>query len=360
MHHLLKRQLKKVNTTVDKDFLELVNQAYIDADEDRRLIEHSLDISSLEMKDLYEKLEKSTHYKIKKSEQRYNKLVKALRKYYFFYAHDINGVFIYVSESVESILGYSINEFSKHYSTYLTDDKINKDISENIKYIIDGNQPKPYIISIYHKNGDICYLEVSEFPIYNENNQVIEIEGIARDVTSQYLLQRKLDYMSQHDSLTGIFNRVSLYNKLEYIIASSKRNKKYFAVLFLDLDHFKEINDTLGHDIGDLLLKNVVSRVKSYIRESDIFARIGGDEFVVILTDVDELYISNIASKIINILQKVFDIHSNNIEISTSIGISIYPKDGDSVNKLLKYADEAMYKTKNTGRNNFSYYSIEA
>lgn len=357
MHHLLKRQLKKINKTVDKDFLNLVNQAYIDADEDRYLLERSLDISSIEMKELYDKLEKNAKDALRKSEKRYENLVQSLKEYYFFYAHDTDGIFIYLSKSIENILGYSIDEFSKHYSTYLTDEEINKTVVQKTEDIMNGKSPEPYIVSIRHKNGNTCYLEISEFPIYDSNNVVVEVEGIARDITSQYLLQQKLDYISKHDSLTGILNRLSLYNKLEYIIVNSKRNKKNFAVLFLDLDHFKEVNDTLGHDIGDLLLKDVVSRIKSCIRESDIFARIGGDEFVIILTDVDESYISKIASTIISILKTPFNIKENNIEISTSIGISTYPKDSDDVNRLLKYADLAMYETKISGRNNFSYYS---
>ena len=356
MHHLLKRQLKKIDTTVDKEFLNLINQAYIDADEDRTLLERSLDISSIEMKELYDKLEKSAKDKLRKSERRYEKLVQSLKEYYFFYAHDKDGIFIYLSKSVENILGYTVEEFSKHYSTYLTNEDINKTVAQKTEDIINGKAHEPFTVSIHHKNGNICYLEVSEFPVYDSNNIVVEVEGIARDITSQYLLQQKLDYISKHDSLTGILNRLSLYNKLEYIIANSKRNQKHFAVLFLDLDHFKEVNDTLGHNIGDLLLKEVVVRIKSCIRESDIFARIGGDEFVIILTDIDEFYISKIASTIIEILQKPFNLKSNNIEISSSIGISTYPKDADCVNKLLKFADKAMYKTKISGRNNFSYY----
>jgi len=357
MHHLLKRQLKKTGAIVDESFLKLVNQAYKDADEDRNLLEHSLDISSKEMKELYEQLQKTTQDKLRRSEERYDKMTKALKEHYFFYAHNTQGIIIYVSDSIEDILGYSVKEFSKHYSTYLTNDEINIHVEELTKKAIDGEQQEPYIVSIYHKDHSLYYLEISEFPVFDKEGNVIEIEGIARDITSQYLTQEKLDYISQHDALTGILNRLSLYNKLEFIIADSKRKHGHFAVLFLDLDNFKEINDSLGHHLGDLLLKESVARIKALIRDNDIFARIGGDEFIIILTGIHQEYISQIVKKILHSIELPFILEKNTINISASIGISVYPQDASTLQLLLKYADQAMYRTKELGRNSFTYYS---
>ncbi len=356
MHHLLKRQLKKTGAIVDKKFLELVNQAYISADEDRELLEHSLDMSSQEMRDLYEELQKTTQEKLRRTEERYETMTRALKDHYFFYARNLEGIITYVSDSIHNILGYSVDEFSKHYSTYLTDDKINQKIGPSVQKAIEKEQQDPYIVSIYHKNTSVCYLEISEFPVLDANGNVVEIEGIARDITSQYLIQKRLDYISQHDTLTGILNRLSLYNKLEFILSNSKRNQEHFAVLFLDLDNFKEINDSLGHDIGDLLLKESVLQIKSLIRENDIFARIGGDEFVIILTNIKENSISPIVRKILHSFRTPFILKEHKIKISTSIGISIYPEDASDLQSLLKFADEAMYKTKEQGRDNFTYY----
>jgi diguanylate cyclase (GGDEF)-like protein/PAS domain S-box-containing protein len=356
MHHLLKRQLKKTGAKVDEAFLKLVNQAYRDADEDRNLLEHSLDISSQEMKELYEKLKQKSKEKLRRSQERYNKLVYALRKYYFFYAHDVNGNFIYISDSIKQILGYSSNEFSTHYSVHMTDEAINENVKEKTQKAISGEQQEPYIVSIYHKNGGIRYLEVSEFPVFDANGEVIEVEGIARDVTTQHLDKEKLHYLSYHDDLTGISNRISLYHKLEYIIANSRRNNEHIAILFLDLDYFKEINDNLGHDIGDILLKETVNRIQVHIRESDLFARIGGDEFVIALTNINEAYISKIASKIVTIIQEPFTIKEHTINISTSIGISLFPQDAKDIDGLIKAADSAMYLTKQGGRNGFNYF----
>jgi len=357
MHHLLKRQLKKTGAIVDEKFLALVNQAYIDADEDRNLLEHSLDISSAEMKELYEELERNSQNKLRRSEERYQKLVNALKDHYFFYAHDTSGVFIYLSESIENILGYTPEEFSKHYSTYLTDDPMNDKVDEYTHKAINGEKQDPYIISIYNKNNEIHYLEVTEFPVEGDNGEIIEIEGIAKDITSQYIIQKELDYISQHDTLTGILNRLSLYSKLENIIKTSQENHENFAVLFLDLDKFKEINDTYGHNVGDMLLKNVVHRIQSIIRKSDVFARIGGDEFIIILPDVTKEISSKISQKIIDSIRQSFEIKDYTLNISSSIGISQFPQDGNRVNTLLKHADEAMYKIKESGRDNFTYYS---
>jgi diguanylate cyclase (GGDEF)-like protein/PAS domain S-box-containing protein len=357
MHHLLKRQLKKTGADVDEAFFSLVDQAYKDADEDRNLLEHSLDISSAEMKALYDEQKRSAKERLRRSEDRYHKLVNALKDHYFFYAHDTEGVFIYLSDSIEVILGYSIEEFSTHYARYLTDDPINKLVDKYTKNAILGEQQDPYVLSIYAKDGTIHYLEVTEFPVKDENEKVIEIEGIARDITSQYLIQEKLDYISQHDELTGILNRLSLYKSLQAIIVSANRNKEKFALLFLDLDKFKAVNDSLGHEVGDILLKKVVQRVQLIIRKSDVFARIGGDEFIIILPNVTQAISSKISQKIINRLREPFEIQNHSIEISSSIGISEFPQDGQKAKTLLKHADEAMYTIKDSGRDNFTYYS---
>jgi len=356
MHHLLKRQLKKIDTTVDEKFLKVVEQAYIDADEDRLLLERSLEITSHEMRALYQQIKKNAAEKVKETQNKYERLVNSLSNYYFFYSHDTNGIFTYVSDSITNILDYSIEEFLVHYDSYLTDDPINDIVSDMTDSAINGQEQKPYILSIFHKNGTVCYLEVTEFPIFGSDGKVIEIEGIARDITEQYKIQEKLEYASEHDPLTGLANRTNLYNQLEYIIANSKRNKKRFAVLFLDLDHFKNINDDLGHNIGDEILKEVTHRIKKNIRQDDVFSRIGGDEFIIVLTDVDTKYISLIATKIIKIVQKPFIIGKYKLTISASIGISTYPKDGQRIQTLLKNADKAMYKVKESGKNNFTYY----
>ena len=352
MHKLLQHQLKKTGAIVDKKFLNLVNQAYEDADEDRVLLEHSLDISSEEMRELYKQLKITSKHEIKESKDRYDALVYELRDHYFFYAFNKNYLLTYLSDSIYNIAGFTKEEMlHTSFTGYLSNDRLNKDILKYVKKVISQVMQDSHKVSMYHKDGSLLYLEVNNYPIFDEENNLIEVKGIARNITKEYEAQKKLHYISTHDRLTGIANRHSLYTKLEYIIADSERNSKSFALMYLDLDNFKEVNDTLGHYGGDALLKELVQIIKGEIRNNDIFARIGGDEFIIILTDIDSHFISKIAQNILTALAP---------NISVSIGIAIYPKDGEDIDTLLKNSDSAMYKIKNSGKNNFSHFSLSS
>ena len=169
-----------------------------------------------------------------------------------------------------------------------------------------------------------------------------------------------LHYQAHHDALTGLANRVLFYDRLEHAIEKSKKLDSKIAVLFIDLDHFKEINDSVGHDVGDDVLVEVSSRLQNVIRKQDTLSRLGGDEFTVLLENIVRSEdVSWIASKILATLQEAVKIDDKSFFISSSIGISIYPDDGETSIDLLKYADAAMYKAKDEGRNNFQYYSSD-
>lgn len=171
-------------------------------------------------------------------------------------------------------------------------------------------------------------------------------------------LNEELSFTSLHDSLTGLPNRHNLYTQLRLMVANANRYDRKFAVLFLDLDHFKNINDTLGHNVGDALLKAVARKLKSIIRENDIVARIGGDEFIIILNDfTDTGAIEPVISKILDMFHKEWNIQNHFLRLSTSIGVAIYPDDSKEINELMKYADIAMYKAKTEGRDQFSFFT---
>lgn len=365
MHRLLKRQLKKakidlgtvVSDSAFERFISFVNQSYIDADDDRKHLENSLEVSSDEMQELYRKLKKSAQKKVQKSEAKYSRLIENLRHHYFFYTHDINGVFNYLSDSITEMLGYTKEEFFNHYETHLTDDPMNALVEENTNRAIAGEAQAPYTVSIYHKDGSVRILEVMEQPVFDKEGKVVEVEGIARDITQIIETQKELDHLAKHDSLTGIANRMELYTQMEYVIAVAKREHSKFAVLFLDLDHFKNINDTLGHNIGDKLLQEVVKRVQPNIREEDLFARLGGDEFVIVLINVDEDHLGNVLNKIMALLRDEFKINTYKLKISSSVGVALYPEDGEDITTLMKNADIAMYKAKEVGRDNFNFFT---
>jgi len=159
-------------------------------------------------------------------------------------------------------------------------------------------------------------------------------------------------HLAQHDTLTALPNRILFYDRLNQAITRSRRDKELFAVLFLDLDGFKVINDTLGHDAGDALLCEVAKRIVACVRDSDTVARMGGDEFTVILSNVRTPDSKDrVAKEIIEALARPFTINGKNCSVSVSIGISIYPDNGKTAEQLVKLADAAMYLAKNSGKN---------
>jgi len=164
--------------------------------------------------------------------------------------------------------------------------------------------------------------------------------------------------MAYHDSLTGLPNRILFNDRLEMALAKIKRSKKKIAVLFIDFDGFKKVNDTLGHSIGDALLKAVGVRLKSCLRQEDTVARLGGDEFVLILPEINSRDAAGIlATKLLETIRPAFMIEDKEVKITLSIGVSLFPENGDTVEMLVKRADEALYLAKNSGRDCYQYYS---
>ncbi|MEN8303237.1 MAG: EAL domain-containing protein [Campylobacterota bacterium] len=239
----------------------------------------------------------------------------------------------------------------------------------NEAYASSLKNKKPYEIihRLLLKDGKIRYIKEQCETKFDEKGHPLVSIGTVQDITKQHqmeneLLEQKniLDHQAHHDSLTGLPNRVLFNDRLEQAIEKAKRKNSKVALLFIDLDHFKEINDSLGHSFGDEVLKTVTSRLKDSIRKEDSLARFGGDEFTVILEDLNQGQdASLIASKILLSLSKAIDIEEHIMHVSSSIGISLYPDDGEEIQNLLKYADSAMYKAKDEGRNNYQYYSSE-
>ena len=183
---------------------------------------------------------------------------------------------------------------------------------------------------------------------------------IGRDITEQKEAEYSIHQLAYYDSLTGLPNRVLLQDRLHQILSQTNRNDKKFAVLFLDLDRFKSINDSLGHAAGDELLKQVAYRLKENIRGADTVARQGGDEFVVILSSIEgSRQAARVASKIISTITHPFQVAGRDLSIGTSIGIALFPDDGRDADTLLKHADMAMYLAKESGRGKFTFFSHE-
>lgn len=220
---------------------------------------------------------------------------------------------------------------------------------------------------LIHKDQSSIICDVSLSASKDEIGQVVGYVGYIQDISKQKETQRmleiqteKLRHQAHHDMLTNLPNRVLFRDRLDQTIASAKRNDKKFALLFIDLDQFKNINDSLGHHVGDEVLIEASKRLSTVIREEDTLSRLGGDEFTIILKDIHKSQNAVIvAQKIIDILKEPIIIKDLELYISSSIGISIYPNDTKEGDNLIKYADAAMYKAKDEGRNNYQFYSSE-
>jgi diguanylate cyclase (GGDEF)-like protein/PAS domain S-box-containing protein len=227
--------------------------------------------------------------------------------------------------------------------------------------IIRTGQPK---IGIEEKetwpDGRESWVLTTKLPLKSRHGQIIGTMGIAHNITDRKQAELRVRYMALHDALTGLPNRVLLEDRLGQAIALACRNQKSVAVLMLDLDRFKNINDSFGHHVGDLLLGAVAKRLQSCLRESDIVARIGGDEFVIgnslVASNRD---IETVAQKVLTTLSEPFQIEGLTLQVSASIGISMYPSDAENPGSLLQFADAAMYNAKKDGRGAYCFFTPE-
>ena len=182
--------------------------------------------------------------------------------------------------------------------------------------------------------------------------------GVTMNITERKLAEQRIAHMAHHDALTGLPNRVLLRDRIQQAIAQAHRNDTQLAVLFLDLDRFKNINDSLGHQLGDRLLQSVASRILVCVREGDTVSRVGGDEFVIVIPGIEtSADASAVASKILDVLASAFHLHGNDLHVAASIGISLYPADGADAETLMRNADTAMYHAKDSGRGNFQFFT---
>lgn len=208
------------------------------------------------------------------------------------------------------------------------------------------------------KNGEIYPKWLSIAVVRNEQGVVTNYIALFSDITERKASFDRIQHLAHYDTLTHLPNRALLNDHIDLILSGAKRNHTKFAILFLDLDRFKYVNDTRGHHVGDHLLQGVAERLRECVRESDTVARLGGDEFVILLSNInDDRDAASVAQKIIGLIGKPFMLGDYQANIGTSIGISLYPQHGTDKLTLLKNADAAMYLAKERGRNNFQFFS---
>jgi diguanylate cyclase (GGDEF)-like protein/PAS domain S-box-containing protein len=220
-------------------------------------------------------------------------------------------------------------------------------------------------LDLMHKDGSIHTYLIVKFPLRSKENKVFGVCTIGTDISERKLAenalreqQSRLNYMAFHDSLTSLPNRSLFYDRIYHGLARARRAESKVALMLLDIDRFKNINDSLGHDAGDILLKAIAMRLNEGVRDMDTVARLGGDEFVVVLEgihDMDDVVF--VANKLLATLSRPLEISGHSISTTVSIGVSIFPEDGSDTDELLKNADIAMYKAKEAGKNNCQFYT---
>lgn len=278
---------------------------------------------------------------------------------------DINGNITYLNAAAERITGWLLDDakglpFAQVFhivdgDTHIPlDNPINRAIKEDKPVILAVNS-----VLIRHDGTEIA-VEDSTAPIRTRNGFVTGAVIIFRDVSESRAMVQKLAHLAQYDFLTDLPNRALLNDRLEQTIALARRGRQQLAVLFIDIDRFKNINDTLGHTIGDKLLQSVAQRLTMCVRDSDTISRQGGDEFIVLLSNVENAKAAGYsAAKILAAQAAKHCLDKHELNITLSIGISIFPDDGENAETMLRNADAAMYHAKENGRNNFQFFKQE-
>jgi diguanylate cyclase (GGDEF)-like protein/PAS domain S-box-containing protein len=283
----------------------------------------------------------------------------------------------YVNPAFERITGYAAAEVLGRDAGFLQGKDRDQPGVMAIRAALHEQREGHAVLRNYRKDGSLFWNDLHIAPVRDEAGAVTHFVGVMNDISETRGYQQQLERQANYDTLTGLANRNLLQDRLKQAVAQARRASTLVAVAFLDLDHFKNINDGLGHTVGDEVLKVVAARLRASVRESDTVARLGGDEFVLILPGLTDMKDAaavagrlqqTVAShpEIVEVLQRVLDtvaepvtVTGGSFSVSCSIGLSVFPHDGEDVDTLLKNADAAMYRAKERGRNNFQFYTGE-
>ena len=310
----------------------------------------------------------------KRAEEQYRLLADHMTDQVWLF--DLKLRFQYFSPSAEKASGYTFSEIKEiSLDKLLTAESFQKatEMFATEMFKAEMTPPPPDYkrsleVEFRCKDGHLIWLDTTLSFIQDKNGAPLSILGESRDITQRKLDEERIQYLATHDTLTGLPNRMMFSQLLNQAIKSAKRHQRQFAILFVDLDRFKIINDTMGHEAGDQLLKEIAERFKQSLRavdvvgrleeRKDIVGRLGGDEFIILIEEVKELdQVAIVGQKVLAAAIKPMVLMGEECRVTASIGISMYPKDGEDEQTLMKNADMAMYFAKEEGKNNFQFYS---
>ncbi|HEY0142972.1 MAG TPA: EAL domain-containing protein [Thermoanaerobaculia bacterium] len=286
--------------------------------------------------------------KLRESEERYRLMAENSTDMIARTTED--GMFVYASDAVRTLLGYEPSEVLGRSVFDFIHPEDHHIIRRGMVALQHQRLPATFSYRAIRRDGSLVWFETTSRALTNAG----EIIAVSRDISERRQAEEQIEYQAYHDALTGLPNRSLFRDRLTVALAHAKRQQGPVAVMFLDLDRFKYINDTFGHSLGDELLRSVAERLRSSLREEDTIARMGGDEFTILLADLaaaDDA--ATVAQKLLEAVAAPLQIEGHELYITTSIGIAVYPSDGDSAEALLKNADGAMYRAKEAGRNSY-------
>ena len=289
------------------------------------------------------------------SEIRFRSILDSIEDGYF--EVDLGGSFTFFNDIIPNQLGYTYDEcIGLNYKKYLDDANAKRVFETFNNVFLTGTPTKSLDWELIKKDGRTMYVESSVSLQKDRDGNPIGFCGIVRDCSERKKYEQELAYLAYHDPLTGLHNRKAFLEKLDEVIMEARRYENYRSILFIDLDHFKKVNDVYGHEIGDKLLVQVSARLNEIFRETDYISRLGGDEFTIILGGIARSNLDKVASRVLKCLSKPYIIQGIKIDFVTpSIGASTYPDDGHDAETLLKHSDSAMYKAKEKRNCFFSY-----
>jgi len=309
----------------------------------------------INLRDITER--KRAEESLRQSEEKYRTILENIQEGYF--EVDLAGNVTFFNDPVCEIFGYLKEELMRlNYKAFTSEGTAKQVFTAFYRVYKTGEATKEFDWQIIRKDGANKYIEASVSLQKDASGKPMGFKGIIRDITERKEMHKQLNHMATHDALTGLPNRMLFMDRLQVALAQSKRNKNKLAVMMLDLDHFKDVNDNLGHMVGDKLLKEIGERLTGLLRHNDTVARLGGDEFVILLSDLEKMeYAAGVAKVISKSLQNPFLLADQEIISNASIGIALYPDDGDDVESLLKKSDMAMYSVKTRGRNSYQFFT---